>query len=295
MIVVLTALDIEYEAFRERLFGVEKRRHRAGTIFEVGTLDAKPDRQVALGLTGMGNTSAATLAERAIEEFRPGLMMFVGIAGARRDWLKAGDVVVADKIYAYHGGKSTDEGFKARPRSWQLSHRLENEARQVMRAKQWQQSLNPTSRFADPEVHFGPIAAGEVLMDSRNSVESTRLDWNYNDAIAVDMEGAGFAHAAHLNDSVPSISVRGISDHADGHKEQADTDKVRLYAARNAAAFAIALAIELPDDTDDTDDDHRTAATTPTPAQVFNNNATGNATVRNQIGSIGTFNAGETR
>ena len=55
------------------------------------------------------------------------------------------------------------------------------------------------------------------------------------------MEGAGIAQAAHLNDSLPALVIRGISDLADGHKAEADRDGWQHRASHRAAAFATAL------------------------------------------------------
>ena len=51
---------------------------------------------------------------------------------------------------------------------------------------------------------------------------------HYNDAVAVEMEAAGVAQAGHLNDGLPAIMVRGISDYA-------DEDQVRDRRRRLAA------------------------------------------------------------
>src|SRR5580704_12013056 len=59
------------------------------------------------------------------------------------------------------------------------------------------------------------------------------------------MESAGVAQAAHLNQSLPVIVVRGISDRADGTKTATDDLNWQPKAAANAAAFALALAREL--------------------------------------------------
>src|SRR5690606_1336729 len=107
LVVVLTALNLEYAAVREHLADVELRRHGAGTRFEIGHVPESRCR-VALGLTGVGNQSAAVLAERAIQSFEPAAVVFTGIAGALWDGISLGDVVVADRVYAYQGGTSED-------------------------------------------------------------------------------------------------------------------------------------------------------------------------------------------
>lgn len=69
-VVILTALNLEYEAVRNRLTDLLVHRHPAGTRFEVGRLGRNGCR-VALGLVGKGNHSAAVLAEGAMVESPP--------------------------------------------------------------------------------------------------------------------------------------------------------------------------------------------------------------------------------
>lgn len=55
---------------------------------------------------------------------------------------------------------------------------------------------------------FRPIAAGEVVLDSRDAPLFSHLRLYHNDAAAIEMEGAGVVHAAHLNDSLPALVIR---------------------------------------------------------------------------------------
>lgn len=240
--VVLTALDLEYESIRERLTNLRVQPHRAGTRFEVGRL-AGHDCRVAIAQVGKGNHTAAVLAERAISEFAPTALLFVGVAGALRASIALGDIVVATHVYAYHGGTSQDDGLMARPRTWEVSHGALQIAQHVNRIGEWRRFLPTDSE--SPTVVFGPIAAGEIVQDSVISAEAKWIRRHYNDACAIEMEAAGVAQAAHLNDSLPVVVVRGVSDRADGGK--AATDKVgwQPRAAANAAAFAVALLAEL--------------------------------------------------
>jgi adenosylhomocysteine nucleosidase len=248
MIVILTALGVEQDAVLTHLVGVETHEHAKGTLFDVGSIAGYPEHRVAVGVTGAGTTTAAALTERARAEFSPTAMMFVGIAGGLRDWLTIGDVVVATKIYSYQGGRSEDDGFLVRPRSWEPSHRLDQTARRLPRRNAWYDFLPQQARAAAPAVHFDPIAVGDSVLNSTTSYLARRIRESYNDAIAVEMEGSGFAHAAALGDQVPAVVVRGISDHADGMKANADRAGGQAIAARNAAAFAVALAAALKPD-----------------------------------------------
>ncbi|MGC4761259.1 purine phosphorylase [Micromonospora sp. DT46] len=241
VVVILTALDLEYQAVREKLTDPQLHRHRAGTRFEIGWLADRRYR-VALGLVGKGNHPAAVLAERAIAEFDPVAVLFVGVAGALRPKLALGDVVVATHVYAYHGGTSEDDGLKARPRVWEIPHGPDQIARHLRRTGTWTAQL--ASDGTAPRVHFGPIAAGEVVQDSTVSDHARWVRQHYNDALAIEMEAAGVAQAGHLNGS-PVVVVRGISDRADGTKTKTDGASWQPKAAANAAAFATTLAVEL--------------------------------------------------
>jgi adenosylhomocysteine nucleosidase len=241
LVVILTALNLEYEAVRRKLTGRKVHRHERGTRFEVGTVQGTLCR-VALGLTNKGNHSAAVIAERAIQEFSPVAVLFVGVAGALWDTARLGDVVMATHVYAYHGGTSEDDGLKARPRVWETPHGISQLGSHLARVNDWADDTPGHGRA--PQVRFGAIAAGEVVQNSTISAEARWIRQHYNDALAIEMEAAGVAQAGHLN-GAPVAIIRGISDRADGTKGSAKDRTWQPRAAANAAAFATRLAVEL--------------------------------------------------
>ncbi|MEU2287569.1 tetratricopeptide repeat protein [Streptomyces sp. NPDC013178] len=233
IVVILTALLVEYEAVRAHLTEIRKVSHPLGTRFDRGRLPGT-DWSVALAQTGEGNGAAAVITERAHNWLAPDALLFVGVAGGLKDDIELGDVVVATHVYGYHGGKVTDDGFRARPRAWEASHRLVQAARHA--------------RFG-PElsgrVHFKPVVAGEVVLNSRSSTLSEQLKHYYDDAVAIEMESAGVAQAAHLTGCLHTLTIRGISDKADGQKRAADASGSQERAAANAAAAAVAVLAEV--------------------------------------------------
>ncbi|WP_203933075.1 5'-methylthioadenosine/S-adenosylhomocysteine nucleosidase family protein [Virgisporangium ochraceum] len=244
-VAILTALDVEYEAVRRHLRIDRVFRHPAGTVFETGETTASGNR-VALVRTGPGNTTTALIAERAIAAFRPKALLFVGVAGSLHDDVRLGDIVVSSKVYAFHGGKVEGVEFFPRPQVWQAPHILDQLAGHVFRTGSWAKRLHdhPT-----PTVHFKPLAGGEVLVNTRLGTVAEHLRLNYNDAVAVDMESVGVACAGHLNGSLPVLSIRGISDLADGAKATTDHAGWQTVAAANAAAFAVSLVDAILSDT----------------------------------------------
>nr|WP_281274284.1 macro domain-containing protein [Allorhizocola rhizosphaerae] len=244
IVVVLTALDLEYQAVLAHLSDPAEVAHPAGTLFEVGRLPGSPGF-VALAVTTVGNNATATLAERAIALFQPEAVFFIGVAGALHDNLNIGDVVVATRVYALHGGRVDGVSLHARPQAWNAPHELDQRARAINRARSWTRLLPPSTTV--PTVWFAPIAAGEVVLDSRSTPMWQWLREHFNDAVAIEMEGAGVALAGHLNRSVPVLVVRGISDLADGQKAWADRGGAQPMAASHAAAFGLAVAAAVLD------------------------------------------------
>jgi nucleoside phosphorylase len=243
-VLVLSALDLEYQAVRVHLARLRQRIHPAGTLFETGHLP-RGGGEITIAMTGEGNTGAAILAERAIAMLRPRALLFVGVAGTLKDDISLGDIVVATKIYAYHGGKDASDGFLARPRAWDAPHELAELARQITLTASWTRYLTPDPAGQQPKVHFKPIAAGEVLLNSACAPLAEQLRRTYNDAVAVETESAGISQASQLNRSVPLLVIRGISDRADADKQAADRAGWQHIAAVHAAGFALTLAAAL--------------------------------------------------
>jgi adenosylhomocysteine nucleosidase len=237
-VVVLTALPEEYDAVRALLKDVRPFNHPAGTRYEVAELPVSGWR-LALANAGEGNQAMAALTERSISAFAPAAVGFAGIAGALDDELGPGDVVVADRVYATHGGREDDNGFRVRPRSWETAHQLLQLAHDVARTRSW--TAPPSAGSQAPRVHFAPVAAGEVDLRSPTSPLARLLRDGYNDAAAITNEDAGLAQAAHLHHATPMIVVRGIGHTVREEQNVADRRKWRQAAAANAAAFMVSL------------------------------------------------------
>lgn len=223
-------MSLEYTAVRDHLTDVRKREHPRGTRAEVGALAGTP-WSVALVQMGEGNLTAAALTERVMTWLEPEAVFFVGVAGGLKDDIALGDVVVATKVYAVHGGKETPEGFLVRPEAWRASHRLRAAAQDALRG--------------DPRAHLKPIAAGDVVLASAaESGLAGHLRKYYNDAAAIEMEGAGVVTAVDLAGG-DALVIRGISDRADGDKSRVDGAGWQPRAAASAASAVVAVLREL--------------------------------------------------
>jgi nucleoside phosphorylase len=233
--VVITALRVEYEAVRAWLEDFREVVHPSGTVYEQGSFTTgNISWEIAIAEIGPGAAGAAYEAERAIRHFMPHVVFFVGIAGGIKD-VKIGDVVAATKIYGYESGKDS-RTFLPRPSVGESTYPMVQRARIEAKKTNFLKRINELGKADPPRVYVGPLAAGEKVVGSNRSATARFLRQNYSDALAVEMEGRGFAEAAHANHRIESLVIRGISDLLD-KKSLTDLQGGQELASRNAAAF----------------------------------------------------------
>ena len=85
-----------------------------------------------------------------------------------------------------------------------------------------------------PRVHFGAIASGNSVI--RSGSERDKMDKELHGVLCFEMEAAGVMEAG------PCLSIRGICDYADSHKNKS----LQNVAAKAAAATAKYILMELP-------------------------------------------------
>jgi nucleoside phosphorylase len=204
-------------------------------LCEIGNFSAANGlswRVVAAEL-GPGTVDTAGAVVAATTEFRPEVLMFVGIAGALKETVDIGDVVAGTEIAWTERGKWSETGYVARIRTVSLSVPLSQWARKVARDERWQLRLK--QKRPDAKAFVQQIASGEKVI-----ADDEYRDWlrkTFSDAFAIENEGFGLARAAEVYADGERYVVRGISDAADGSK----SDQGQPYAADAAAAFAFEL------------------------------------------------------
>ncbi|MFF3995521.1 hypothetical protein ACFYX8_19805 [Streptomyces cyaneofuscatus] len=247
-VVVLTALPVEFRAVSHLLRDRSTLGHPQGTSLVKGTLPGVGGT-VAVGRIGAGNLTTAVIAERVRQWLRPQALLFVGVAGGLKSEARLGDVVVSTKVYHLHPGKETPDGFHARPAPGAVSHRLEQAAGIALCTDSWRKWVPDEMRAAwhegGPHVHFQPIIAGEVVLNSSDTPLRDQITFHYGDALAIEMESAGVTRVADLSEDLRVLTLRGISDHADADKAEADASGSQDRASAHAAAAAAALMCEL--------------------------------------------------
>jgi nucleoside phosphorylase len=253
--VILTALVVEHKAVEAHLqpFGqltrLSEEIHPSGTVYTQGHFQANGCTwNVAVVQIDMGNVSAGVEAIRAIEQFKPRVILFVGVAGGIKD-VKIGDVVAASIVYGYECGKIFDDRTLPRPKLGEADYDLKQRAQAESRKDDWRAQIRSGSTTSEtiPSVYVKPIAAGEKVIASQKSVIYDYLREYYDDAIAVEMEGFGFLKATQQVKNVSAIVIRGISNLIeDKNDASVDSEQIRQEkAASHASAFAFTLLAKL--------------------------------------------------
>lgn len=233
-ILFVTALQLEFDAVKSYLTNITSVVHpETGTYYDKGIFtDNGIPSEIFIVEAGAGNSRAAEETSRAISFCKPDYVFFVGVAGGIKD-VDLGDVVASTKVVGYEMGKA-DDIFKPRHDVFLSSYKLEQLAKLVKRENIWVNGLPPaTNSFV------APIAAGEKVVSSTKTETYTHIKKYVSDALAVEMEGAGFLLAVRAY-AAQGIVIRGISDLLE-QKEEADMSGSQPIAAKNAAAFTFQM------------------------------------------------------
>jgi nucleoside phosphorylase len=210
---------------------------------EIATVAGKRLRVVGTTATSMGLTAAAIATSHLVLQFRPRLVVMVGIAAGTRSGNKQfGDVLVADPSVDYNSGKVVFEkgirgfqpdpypiGLNPRLRSVLNRYRSNSEVFASIR-KKWKGQHPPVAN----RVHIGPVGAADQVIDDASRVLEIQQNWRK--LIGVEMETYGVYRACYeAPDPKPRVvSFKAVCDFA-----AEKSDSWQGYAAYCAAEFAV--------------------------------------------------------
>jgi adenosylhomocysteine nucleosidase len=197
-------------------------------------------QRVVIAWTGIGKVNAAMSATLVLEHFKPRRVIFTGIAGAVNPQLRAGDIVIAQKVAHHDMGTLWPDGLqylgvKNRLTGWENPVFFESDGGLLSLAEDAAgrvklSAINTVDGARTPRIIKGVVVTGDVFVASPKKCQELR---NSLGADAVEMEGAAVAQVCYQR-QVPFVVIRSISDSAD---EGAMVDKQMFYimAAENSS------------------------------------------------------------
>jgi adenosylhomocysteine nucleosidase len=182
-------------------------------------------RVVAM-FSGVCKVNAAIAAQILIDRFEVTHILLTGVAGALKDSLKIGDIVIADEI-AYH---DVAKGILTEYHPWMADIYFRPDEEMLQAAMDIANS--PVIAY---QHHVGRLVTGEAFITEN---ERYKLIEEF-EPLCVDMESASVAHVCHAND-IPFLIIRAISDAADENGSESFESNVE-----EAALHSLSLVEEL--------------------------------------------------
>ena len=221
---IIAAMPEELKLLVEHLEIAEKHQ-RLGHVYYTGRIG---HHEVILVESGIGKVMSAMSVAVLVNDFEVTAVINTGSAGAVASGLEIGDVVVADRL-VYHDVDVTafgyDYGQMARqPLYYEASRYLVEEMKAVLKKTQ------QTSRV-------GLIATGDSFIAGQDKIDQIKA--HFPDVLAVEMEGAAIAQAAHSL-GLPFMVIRAMSDTA-SHDANITFDEFILEAGKRSAETLIQL------------------------------------------------------
>ncbi|WP_422448210.1 5'-methylthioadenosine/adenosylhomocysteine nucleosidase [Thermoanaerobacterium sp. DL9XJH110] len=199
---IIGAMEKEVKFFIENMKGAEIIT-RASMVFYEGNLHGK---RVAVVKSGVGKVNAAACTQILIDFYNPRAVICTGVAGALREDLDFGDVVISKDVVQYdvdatcfghEPGEIPNLGIKY----FEASGELIEIAKKVH-----------DNAFKDKKAVIGRVLTGDQFLSSGERAAFLR---NTFEGSCVEMEGGAVGQVCYLN-NVPFLIIRSISDRADG-------------------------------------------------------------------------------
>jgi nucleoside phosphorylase len=248
--------------------GRQSSKKRAGRIYFTGEIASKlTQRHYRVAITCIGEAGTAECSGAAtslIYDYRPKILILVGIAAGLKSKTKIGDVIISEIVWGYEKA-SLETGHRREIRvlprpdvgridfsvqqdiatylsGFEKEYRIE-EHFMTMGGKYPQpgeknQALYTSHVLAKPRIIHGTLASGNKLLKNPNFLHSMQVH-AHSRIKAGEMEASGLV-AACRQQKVPWLVVRGISDFGDRFK----SDDFHAFAAQMAAAVLRDFIVE---------------------------------------------------
>ncbi len=221
---ILGAMTAEIQQIGE-LLDDPNTSEAGGREYLTGTVD---DQQAVVAISGFGKVAAASTVTTMLDLFEPDSIVFTGVAGGLHSKVARGDVVVAEALVQHD--------FDASP----IVPRFVIPSLQIDRIPTdpilTDRAAASAAMLSGATVHRGLVLSGDHFIDS--AADRARLRSLFDDALAVEMEGAAVAQVC-AERKVPFAVIRVISDTAD---EAAASDFLEFVADQAAPILATIVA-----------------------------------------------------
>ncbi len=243
---ILGAMPEEVFLFKENIISPKKMQFGDLEVYSgewKGSKNRKKKIFISVAWSGWGKVSSSRAVTRLISLNLKGIpkvemIIFNGVAGAAFDKLKQWDIILPSKLIQYDMDatplfeKYVIPGLKE---SYLVTdHRLLSWATSIIETR-----INKDNKFKFGNVYNGLVATGDTFISEELILD--KLKENFPDLMAVEMEGASVAQIA-IQESVPFLIIRVISDNAKESAEQKFEEFISLY--KNFSWILVSFLLE---------------------------------------------------
>jgi|SRR5438552_4211099 len=248
---VLCALAKEARAFRDIVaqqcnvsftqgFSKDNIEYLSTTILNN---QGEPLRILLSWLPRFGPLETALQLQPLLHEFSPRFAAMTGICAGDMRKVKLGDLVIAERAFMADSGKMVigRDGKQVQ----EYDTYTTGAARDILRfarmfdlRKELTDTLkSPVPEHLSPQYHIVPMASGNAVRED-NPFDVIKIP--VRATVAVDMEGAAFYQTVENFPGIRSLLVKGVSDYADGDKN----DIYQIYASELSALYMLSFIKE---------------------------------------------------
>ena len=191
-----------------------------------GTLGNK---NIVLIKSGVGKVAASSATQFIIDNYEPVYIINVGIAGSLSPVIKAGDIIIADKLVQH----DFDVTAFGNPKGY-IDNGIEPNKPTIFNSdkKLVEKFKKELDSYQNKNIKLCTIATGDIFVNKEKEKQLIRDEFN---ADVIDMESAAIAQTAEKN-NIPLIVIKTISD--------SENNSVSEYKQnKNITATRVALAI----------------------------------------------------
>lgn len=225
---IIAAMPQELATLLENLENAQKHL-RLRQVYHTGHIGR---HEVVLVESGIGKVMSAMTVAILAQDFKVDAVINTGSAGAVAPGLQVGDVVLADRL-SYHDVDVTAFGYAYGQMAQQPLY--------FETSKYFQSVFKEVLEEQGQVYQMGLIVTGDSFVAS--SERLTEIKAAFPDVLAVEMEGAAIAQAAHSID-LPVMVVRAMSDTAE-QDAAISFDEFIVEAGRKSAQVLVAFLQKL--------------------------------------------------
>lgn len=227
---IIGAMEVEVETLKKDM-EVGRVVKKAGMEFHEGVLNGMP---VVVVRSGICKVNAAVCTQILIDDFGVDGIINTGVGGSLNAEINIGDIVISTDV-VHHDVNAVEFGYALGQIPQMKVFSFPADEAFAEKAKAACNRVNP-----DITVWRGRICSGDQFVSSQEQKDQIIKAFH---GWCTEMEGAGIAQAAYLND-VPFIIVRAISDKAD-NSAYVDYATFEKKAAEHSVRLVEALMSDL--------------------------------------------------